>query len=98
MPLAREEPETALVPSLLQDAAAQAQRIALLEARHTQEVTALACKHNTETAELQARQAQEKKTAVSRILEINQQLAVATTHEQTSLREVSVRAPVDPSM
>ena len=88
MPLAREEPEKASESSLLRDAAAQAERIALLEARHAQQVTALASKHNTETAELQARQAQEKKTAVSCMLEIHQQLTVATTLERTSLREV----------
>ena len=98
MPLATEEPQRASETSLLQDAAAQAERIAILKARHAQQVTALASRHNTETAELQAGQAQEKKTALSRMLEINQQLTVATTLEQTSLREVSVGAPGDPSI
>ena len=74
------------VSALLQNLAAQTEALACLEARHAVELSTLNTRYISEAADLLSRQAQEKQTAVNRVLQLHRQLALAT--QQNDVREV----------
>ena len=78
------------LPQHLQLAVTQIEAISRLEARHAEQLNALHTRHTTEASNLQARQAQDKQTALQGVLGLYERLAAALASGQHDVQQVSL--------